>query len=435
MGSGSSQRMSVNSIQPEALSRVVDSLCDKTPSELRQRAMQQFIKRGFPTTRDEDWKYSDLSNIVDISERWLAHAAEAPIETLDETQIREIQSSIDATWLVFANGHLHEELSSALTESAITVTGIDDATDISIDEPLADLNAALMTDGIVIRIGKNTQIKKPVGLLFADRASSQAIASHARVVVSLASGSSARFIEYHVSSGDANHYSNVVVDVTLGDGAELDYVRIQKRSRNHSQTQRLSVRLGKDSSIRHFGMDLGGVFTRNDLNIDIAAAGVSAEFNGLYIGSDKQHIDNHTRVDHRVGPATSVQEYRGIMSGRSRCIWNGKAIVHKGADGSDATQANHNLLLSQHSEINAKPELEIYADEVKCAHGTTVGQLDDDALFYLRTRGLDPREATRVLTRAFAATVVEKSPIAELRELIASQVEARLGELDDGDGA
>ena len=121
------------------------------------------------------------------------------------------------------------------------------------------------------------------------------------------------------------------------------------------------------------------------------------------------------------------------MSGRSRCVWNGKAIVHKGADGSDATQANHNLLLSKHSEINAKPELEIYADEVKCAHGTTVGQLNDNALFYLQTRGLDRQEAKRVLTRAFATTVVEKSPIVELRELIASQLEARLDELDDGD--
>jgi len=435
MDPGSSQRMSVHSLQADALSRVVDSLSGETPSKSRHRAMQQFIKRGFPTTRDEDWKYSDLSNIVEISERWLAHANEAPDEAPDERRIREIQSSIDATWLVFANGRVHEELSSALAESAISITDIDDATDISIDEPLADLNAALMTDGKVIRIGKNRQIERPVALLFVDRAASRPIASHARVVISLASGSSARFIEYHVSSGAANHYSNVVVDVTLGDAARLDYVRLQQRSRNHSQTQRLNVRLGKDSGIRHFGMDLGGEFARNDLNIDIAAAGASAEFNGLYIGSDKQHIDNHTRVDHRVGPATSVQEFRGIMSGRSRCVWNGKAIVHKGADGSDATQANHNLLLSKHSEINAKPELEIYADEVKCAHGTTVGQLDDEALFYLQTRGLDPQEAKRVLTRAFAATVVEKSPIVELRELIASQVEARLGELDDGDSA
>jgi Fe-S cluster assembly protein SufD len=185
--------------------------------------------------------------------------------------------------------------------------------------------------------------------------------------------------------------------------------------------------------MRHFGLDLGGALARSDLKIDIAGADASAEFNGLYIGSDQQHIDNHTRVDHRVGPATSAQEYRGILSGRSRCIWNGKAIVHKGADGSDAEQANHNLLLSAHSEINAKPELEIYADEVKCAHGTTVGQLDDAALYYLRTRGINPQHAKRILTRAFATSVVEKSPIAELRDLISSQVEQRLGDLDSED--
>jgi Fe-S cluster assembly protein SufD len=337
-------------------------------------------------------------------------------------------------WLVFANGHLHEELSNAVSESAIEVTRIDNTNaGVNIEDPLADLNAALMVDGIAIRIKNNTQIEKPVGLLFLDRATTTPMVTQSRVQISLEAGSSARFIEYHASSGDAEHYSNVVVDVTVAEDAVMDYVRLQNRSRRHCQTQRLNVRLEKSSVMRHFGLDLGGALARSDLKIDIVGAGALAVFNGLYIGSDKQHIDNHTRVDHRVGPATSAQEYRGIMSGRSRCVWNGKAIVHKGADGSDAKQANHNLLLSAHSEINAKPELEIYADEVKCAHGTTVGQLDDAALFYLRTRGLDLQLAKRVLTRAFATSVVEKSPIPELRDLISSQVEQRLGDLDGGD--
>ena len=154
---------------------------------------------------------------------------------------------------------------------------------------------------------------------------------------------------------------------------------------------------------------------------------------GLYIAGEGQHIDNHVRIDHRVGPARSEQEYRGILGGRCRCVWNGKAIVQPGADGTDAEQSNHNLLLSERSEIDAKPELEIYADEVKCSHGTTVGQLDDTALFYLRSRGLDKQDAMRALTRAFGASIVSHSPIAVVADHLTELVEGRLSALTDGD--
>ena len=153
------------------------------------------------------------------------------------------------------------------------------------------------------------------------------------------------------------------------------------------------------------------------------------DFAGLYLAGDGQHVDNHTRVDHRVGPATSRQEYRGILNGKCRCVWNGKAIVHEGADGTDADQTNHNLLLSAQAEIDAKPELEIYTDDVKCSHGTTVGQLDETALFYLRTRGLDRQHATEVMTHAFAAGLVSRIPVAAAQEPASRLMERRLGEL------
>jgi Fe-S cluster assembly protein SufD len=167
----------------------------------------------------------------------------------------------------------------------------------------------------------------------------------------------------------------------------------------------------------------------NDVEIDLNEPGANAVFNGLYLAGDGQHIDNHTRVDHRVGPAMSSQEYRGILNGRCRCVWNGKAIVYKGADGTDANQANHNLLLSDKAEIDAKPELEIYADEVKCSHGTTVGQLDESALYYLRTRGLDKRKATEILTHAFAVDLVGRTPIASAGIVVGKLVEKRLAQL------
>ena len=427
--------MSVVSLQPDALKEAVASLSNDGSATSRQQALKQFLSRGFPTPRDEDWKYTDLADVIDISERWLAHLPDATAVEVDEVRIRELKESIDATWLVFTNGKLNEELSDAMSEATLTVSRIDDqGAELDIEDPLSDLNAALMVDGIAIRINENAVIEKPIGLLFADHATSTPLVTQARVQIVLESGCSARFIEYQSSSGPAEQYSNAHIGVSLGDNASIDYVRLQNRDRAHNQTQRLNVQLGDGSAIRHFGLDLGGALTRSDLKIDIAGTNASAIFDGLYISGEKQHIDNHTRVDHRVGPATSRQEYRGILDGRSRCVWNGKAIVHAGADGSDAEQANHNLLLSEHSEINAKPELEIYADEVKCSHGTTVGQLDEDALFYLRTRGLDPQHAKRVLTRAFAASVVEKSPIPELHALISSLVEQRLAELHSGDG-
>ena len=208
---------------------------------------------------------------------------------------------------------------------------------------------------------------------------------------------------------------------------------LQDRDLAHSQTARLNVALAQDSSLHHSGIDLGSRMARNDLQVDLVGKGASATFDGLYIAGNGQHLDNHTRVDHRIGPAVSRQEYRGVLGGRSRAVWNGKAIVHKGADGTDAEQANHNLLLSDQAEIDAKPELEIYADEVKCAHGTTVGQLDEAALFYLRSRGIDRERAQRILTRAFAASIVAKSPITALHDWIGDKVERRLQQMAAGD--
>jgi Fe-S cluster assembly protein SufD len=192
------------------------------------------------------------------------------------------------------------------------------------------------------------------------------------------------------------------------------------------------ARLRRDSRLHHSAFDLGGGLIRNDVDVDIAEPGASVELYGLYLASGRQHIDNHTRVDHRVGPATSAEEYRGILSDRSRCVFNGKAIVHRGADGTDARQANHNLLLSDKAEIDTKPELEIYADDVKCSHGATVGQLDKTALFYLRSRGLDRDEAAQVLTRAFAATIVGKSTVQAVRSHAESLIDLRLQTLGGG---
>ena len=429
MGPGGGDGMSMQ-LPSDALERAVRQLPGNGASALRQAALAAFAARGFPSVRDEDWKYTDLTRAIDISRDWLL--AGAPQEGPDLDAIRAVQAAIDAHWLVLANGAIVNECSDLLSLPGVHVeTG--KLTDAKFTSPLSDLNAALNRSAVALRVGRDWTGDRPIAVLVADSAAAAAMASHVRVAIRLEPSAAASVVEYHWSTGPEPHYSNVLIELELAANARCRYLRVQERALHHSQTARLDVRLGRDAELEHFAVDLGGELARNDLRIDIAERNANAVLNGVYLAGPGQHIDNHTRVDHRVGPARSRQEYRGVLAGRCRAVWNGKAIVHAGADGTDAEQANHNLLLSEHAEIDAKPELEIYADDVKCAHGTTVGQLDLRALFYLRTRGIDEARAKRILTRAFAAAVIETVPIASLKDYVGERVEARLRAMAAGD--
>mgnify|MGYP003633410419 CR=1 FL=1 len=415
------ETLAMNALREAVLRMPADRL-----TASRSAAMSRLSERSLPTPRHEDWKYTDLRSAVDISNRWLASGAAMPLSTSLRSHIDAITASIDANWLLVANGVVETDRFDAA--AGIEVERFTDSSAPTFaDQPLADLNAALLRDGLRVRIHSATE--KPLGILIMDSADDGAAASQANIDISIDAGCDAEIIEYQASAGAGESYCNSIVSMQVGESARVSYVRIQDRHIAHAQTARLAVSMARDSTLDMAGYDVGGGLIRNDLEVDLNEPGAQANFNGLYLAGEGQHIDNHTRVDHRVGPATSSQDYRGILNGRCRCVWNGKAIVHQGADGTDAQQSNHNLLLSDQAEIDAKPELEIYADEVKCSHGTTVGQLDDTALFYLRTRGLDRREARQILTRAFAADLVNRAPIDACRETIAALVDARLTKL------
>jgi Fe-S cluster assembly protein SufD len=395
-------------------------------SASRASALASLKKHGLPTLRHEDWKYTDLDPVAEISNRWLAAGASNSVANSSSESSAAITSSIEANWVVIANGEI--DMSQFVESEGITLELFSDSTVPELShKPLADLNAALLSDGLRVSIGAATE--KPLGILIIDEAISTPTVSQANIEIEIAAGCDAEIIEYHSSAGADDCYCNSVVTLAVGESSSANFVRIQDRDLRHAQTSRLSVSMGAHSELQMAAFDLGGRLVRNDVEIDLNEPGANAVFNGLYLAGDGQHIDNHTRVDHRVGPASSSQEYRGILNGRCRCVWNGKAIVYKGADGTDANQANHNLLLSDKAEIDAKPELEIYADEVKCSHGTTVGQLDESALYYLRTRGLDKRKATEVLTHAFAVDLVGRTPIASAGIVAGKLVEKRLAEL------
>ena len=409
----------------DALRHKVTSMANDCLTPARLAAVAKLDENGLPTTAHEDWKYTDIAELVDISNRWLADGADsAPVS---DDAIDAITGQFEAAWLIVRNGIVDSDSVDNLMRSQVDVRLLSDTgTTPGHDAPLSDLNLALLRDGLSIRINADSNASQTIGILFIDSAVDEVGVSHTRINIDVDANTAADFIEYHTSSGPENHYANSVVEIVLADNASANYVRIQNRNTSHNQTGRLTATLGNASQFRHGAFDFGGKLVRNDLDIRLEGRESSASFCGLYLAGEQQHIDNHTRVDHLVGPATSNQEYRGILTGTARCVWNGKAIVHDGADGTDADQANHNLLLSDKAEIDAKPELEIYADDVKCSHGTTIGQLDANALFYLRTRGLDESSARQLLTRAFAQKIVAMSPIESIQKTISAMVADRV---------
>lgn len=426
--------MNETGLQQELLEAAVTALPADALSAVRAAAVARFAANGFPTTRHEDWKYTNLSAAAALANAWLQHdqaVAGATSVAVDT----EIPGQIDAHWLTIENGMVDprslRKLASLRT-SGVTISRLADGVAdgmIALDDPLSAFNAALLQDGLHIKAASGAKLDKPLGLLLIDDGSVGV--TQVRVVIEVGSNANLRIVECSLSAGNDQQFSNSVTQAALAEAGKLDFVRLQQRDTKDLSVNRFAARLERDSVLSYNNFDFGGELARNDIVADIVGAGASVNLRGLYLAAGRQHIDNHTRVDHRVGPATSAEEYRGILNGRARCVFNGKAIVHPGADGTDADQSNHNLLLSDTAEIDTKPELEIYADDVKCSHGATVGQLDKSALFYLRSRGLDKDEARQALTRAFASAILGKVAIPECHEYLAAAVDTQLDVLLD----
>jgi Fe-S cluster assembly protein SufD len=415
----------------DAVRSVVGQMPEDNLAAARNAAVARLDENGLPGTGHEDWKYTDLTAVIDISNTWLAEGA--TVSAVSDTTVATVTERFDLDWLIIRNGCVDANSIAALQQDGLDIRLLSERSSSSrIDAPLSDLNIALLRDGLSIRVSADFRSERPIGILHVDSTDAQIGVSQTRVEIDVEGQGDVSFVEYHASSGGAAHYANSIVEISLAPGSRANYVRIQDRSELHSQTGRLRVTLNKGSQFHHAAFDFGGDLIRNDLVFQIDGPDSLESFFGLYLADGKQHVDNHTRVDHRVGPARSEQEYRGILSDNARCIWNGKAVVHSGADGTDANQANHNLLLSERAEVDAKPDLEIYADDVKCSHGTTIGQLDETALFYLRTRGIDDSSARQLLTRAFAQKIVALSPITSIQKIISDQVADRLARLISG---
>jgi Fe-S cluster assembly protein SufD len=406
----------------------------------REDALERFAHLGFPTVRDEEWKYT---RVTPIAEHPFIPAAQACIG-LDEDDIAPLLiAGTTSHRLAFVNGHFTPSLSRpGKLPDGVTLSSLAAAVERQPDrlepylgrvsDPAASgfcaLNTAFLTDGAFLHIPDAIVIAEPIELLFLTTRQAEAVFSQPRNLLVVGAGAQATVIENYASLGDSRHFTNAITEMVAGNGALLEHVRLQGESDEAYHVATMQVRQGRDSRFTSHALGLGGRLTRTDINTVLDGEGAECALNGLYVATGRRHVDFHTRIDHARRRCTSRELYKGILDGRARGVFNGKIHVHPDAHGTDAQQANRNLLLSPRAEVDTKPQLEIYADDVQCSHGATVGQLDDDAVFYLRSRGMDAATARHLLTFAFAAEVVARLGNADLRRSVEERLAARLGE-------
>jgi len=290
----------------------------------------------------------------------------------------------------------------------------------------AQLNSAFVEDGVFVRIPASTSVAEPIHLVFLSEPDFGPTVSHPRNLVVAEAGSQASVVETFLGTAGEVYFTNAVTEIVLRDGAVLDFSKLQREGDAAFHVATTAVSLGRNTTFTSHSISLGGALARNDLNVRLDAEGADCTLNGLFLGNGTQLLDNHTLIDHAMPHGTSRELYKGILDGKSRGIFHGTIIVRPDAQKTDAMQTNKNLLLSRESLVNSEPALEIFADDVKCRHGSTIGQLDEGAIFYLRTRGIGAEEARRMLVSAFASDVASRIRVAPLRALVEQHLGLRL---------
>ncbi|MEO0973270.1 MAG: Fe-S cluster assembly protein SufD [Pseudomonadota bacterium] len=407
---------------------------------LRARALEAFRRQGFPTPRHEDWKYT---NLAAVERGAFQPAAAVPNVVADELPLLPFATG-EAIRLVFVNGRFAPYLSDLPEDErshpGVTVASMAYAVDQHEDtlqylgtiadietSGLTALNSAFLKDGAVVTLEADAVLDRPLYLVFLTVAQPAAVLVQPRIFVAAGRHSRLQLVEHHVSLGEPTNFTNSVSEFLVGEGAQVTHTIRQASATTSSLVQSVNVRLDRDARFVSHNVQTGASLARTDINVKLAAPGASTSMQGVFFPSGTQHLDTHTRADHLAPNTHSDEDYRGILDGAGRGVFNGKVVVHQDAQGIEAHQSSRNLLLSDQAEIDTKPELEIYADDVVCSHGATVGQLDEQALFYLRSRGLDAAHARQVLTYAFARDLLEKIDLAPVREDAATTVLGRLG--------
>ena len=394
---------------------------------LRKEALETFARLGFPTPRDEAWKNVSLASLTGIP--FAPVTGDAPHGMAPETIRPFAFDGLDCTQLVFIDGLYAPELSSRRPlpdgVQAGSLAAVLDSPPVSEHlgrhagfnaHPFTALNTAFIRDGAFILIPEGVALETPVHLLFISTAKAEPTVSHPRSLILAEDNSQATVIESYAGPESGVYFTNAVTEVVAGANAVVDHTKLELEGLEAFHISTLQTVLGRHSNVTSHLFSLGGARVRNDVNALLAGEGCESTLNGLYLLEGKQQVDNYTLLEHTEPGCPSHELYKGILGGDSRAIFRGKIHVHQKAQNTDAYQSNQNLLLSDSARVHTKPQLEIYADQVKCSHGATIGQLDDNALFYLRSRGVGKETAYQMLLQAFAGEVIDRVGVEPVRK-------------------
>lgn len=418
------------------MSALLDSLAAGFRGNAAQRAtLDALLRDGLPHARVEAWKYTPLRA---LERRSFANAEAVPVDAA-------LVNGIGSPRIVFVNGRFDaglsaldavppgvslQSLSPLLSGADARATNFLDRRYERSDEPFARLNAALAGEGAVLRIEAGSQVKVPLHFVFIGAPAGADAAWHVRHLIELGRDASASVIEHHLASAEHAHLGNMLTHVHLGAGARLQHARIQSESSKATLFGRTDAVLARDARYIRTDLELGAALSRHELNVRLEGEGARLVANGVLFADGRRHVDTRLGIEHIARDTACDLLWRGLASGRGKSVFHGGITIRAGADGSDANLSNKNLLLSGDAEIDTQPVLVIHADEVKAAHGATVGQLDPTALFYLRSRGLREADARRLLTAAFCREVVTAIEDANVREVLAVALDLALLRLE-----
>lgn len=410
-------------------------------SENRKQALLRFNELGFPTKKNEEWKYTDISGILKLDINSLDGISKLIISEKD--LVAKVPFASHFTRLVFVNGVYQKALSSIDTgNDKIKLdcfsSGLINHSSLfkekytqlapAQEEAFTALNTAFGKEGAFLHIPDNTELKDPICFIFLTKNEKGTIFSQPRNLITIGNHSSASIIEMHASLDESISFTNSVSEIFVGENSSLDYYKIEDRNEQSFHIDGTYASQEKSSHLTSTNITSGGKLVRNKLGITLNGEHCETHMNGLYFGSSSNHIDNHTMVDHAKPNCYSNELYKGVMNDKSTSVFSGKILVRKDAQKTNAFQSNKNILLSDEATVNSKPQLEIFADDVKCSHGATTGQLNEEALFYLQARGIGEDKAKALLMYAFANEIIERVKINSLREYLENQLNESLAE-------
>ncbi len=407
---------------------------------IRQEGIARFGELGFPTLEDEDWRFTNLAPLVKLPFRPVLERATNGLTAAALAQFP--LGALEATRLVFVNGQLAAVLGSVGAQpdgvkiGSLAAALANDAAAVEPHlaryaksgnhSPFASLNAAFFLDGAFIHVPAGRAVEQPVHLVYVTTAAETGAATHPRNLIIVGEASRLTVIESYVATVGSAYFTNAVTEMVVGDRAVVEHCKFQDESTGAFHLATLAAKLGRGSNFITHSIATGARLSRSNLRTELAGEGLQAILNGLYLTKGEQLADHHMIVDHAQLRCASHEYFNGILDDKSKGVFHGRILVRPDAQKTDAKQTNKNLLLSDEATINTKPQLEIYADDVKCTHGATVGQLNEESIFYLRTRGIGADTAKRMLIHAFAGEIIERIRHEPLREALDKLVWERL---------